>query len=594
MHLEAIDFLIIGLFFLITLLIGLWASKQAGQNFTEYFLAGGNMPWWLLGISMVATTFAADTPNLVTEIVRKDGIAGNWVWWAFLLSGMLTVFVYAKLWKRSGVLTDLEFYEVRYSGKPAAFLRAFRAIFLGIIFNCVIMANVILAGIKIANILLGINPETTIMAIAVVTVLYTMLGGLKGVIFTDFFQFVISLIGVIGAAVVVVNLPQVGSLKGLVTHPEIASKIEFFPNFNLPVSTYISAFLIPIAIQWWANWYPGAEPGGGGYIAQRMLSAKSESDATGATLLFNIAHYALRPWPWIIVALASMIVFPTLDSIQQAFPDLDPSLIKDDLAYPAMLTFLPAGLLGLVIASLTAALMSTISTHLNWGSSYITYDFYKRFINQDASDKQLVRVGRITTIALMVVASLLALQLKSALGAFNILLQIGAGTGLIYLLRWFWWRVNAFSEIAGMVSSLSLAIYFEIIMPAMNMTAPDFSVKLISGVVITSFVWLIVTLLTRPTASEKLEEFYQKVRPDGPGWKPTQAALKNKGIEVKQDHTLGAGILAMMLATLLVYAILFSTGWYLTGNTSKSLIGVVVAMACAFGLRKIWPKLKMS
>lgn len=439
MNVTAIDWGIIAAFFVISLLIGLFTAKQAGSSAKEFFLSGRNMPWWLLGVSMVATTFSADTPNLVTDIVRKNGVAGNWAWWAFLLTGMLTVFVYAKLWRRSEVTTDLEFYELRYSGKGAAFLRAFRAIYLGVFFNVVIMATVSLAAIKIGGVMLGLSPIQTLLIASIVTVVYSSLGGLKGVLLTDFFQFFIAMIGSFGAAYFILDLPEIGSLNNLLAHENVADKLNFLPDFTDP-NVYIPLFIMPIAIQWWATWYPGAEPGGGGYIAQRMLSAKDEKNAIGATLFFNIAHYAMRPWPWILIALSSLVIFPQISDLQAAFPDIPADKLGDDLAYSAMLTYLPTGLIGIVLASLIAAVMSTLSTHLNWGSSYIVNDFYLRFVKPEASDKELVSVGRISTVLLMALSALLALALSSALDAFNILLQIGAGTGLIFILRWFWWR----------------------------------------------------------------------------------------------------------------------------------------------------------
>ncbi len=472
MNLSTIDWVIIIAFFTVTMLIGIWASKKAGKSSKAFFLSGNDMPWWLLGVSMVATTFSADTPNLVTDIVRKNGVAGNWVWWAFLLTGMTTVFIYAKLWRRSGITTDLEFYELRYSGAPATFLRGFRSIYLGVFFNVMIMATVLLAGIKIGGVMLGMSPIQTVLLVSLVTVVYSSLGGLRGVILTDFFQFILSMIGMVAAAIYIVNLPEIGGLSKLISHPNVADKIDFFPDFtNLEVA--IPLFFVPIAVQWWSSWYPGAEPGGGGYIAQRMLSAKDEKDATKATLFFNVAHYALRPWPWILIALGSLIIFPDLSHIRDSFPNVDDSIIAHDLAFPAMLTLLPSGLMGLVIASLIAALMSTISTHLNWGASYIVNDFYGRFILKDETnaldslgetsasrEKKLVRVGRIATVALMILSAIFALALTNAMQAFNILLQIGAGTGLLFLLRWFWWRINAYSEIAAMISSLVIAIFF--------------------------------------------------------------------------------------------------------------------------------------
>ena len=462
MTLSTLDWGIIILFFALTLVIGIVVSRKAGTSTTEFFLSGRNMPWWLLGISMVATTFSADTPNLVTDIVRKNGVSGNWVWWAFLLTGMLTVFVYAKLWRKSGVVTDLEFYELRYSGKGAAFLRGFRALYLGVFFNIMIMASVCLAAIKIGSVLLGFTAIETLVIASTITVLYSSLGGLKGVVITDFFQFILAMGATFWATYYIIDLPQIGTLENLLTHPNVVPKLDFIPDFQQR-EVFITLFILPIAVQWWSVWYPGAEPGGGGYIAQRMLSAKDEKNAVWATLLFNFAHYALRPWPWILIALASLIIFPDIQSIQLAFPNIDPSIVKDDLAYPAMMTFLPAGLIGLIVASLIAAFMSTISSHLNWGSSYVVYDFYQRFVKPDASEKELVKIGRLSTVVLMIASALFALLLSNALEAFQILLQIGAGTGLLFIMRWFWYRINAYSEVTAMTVSFILALYFKLI-----------------------------------------------------------------------------------------------------------------------------------
>jgi len=504
MNLSTIDWLIILVFFTTTLLVGLYASKRAGKNVKEFFLSGRNMPWWLLGVSMVATTFSADTPNLVTDIIRNNGVAGNWVWWAFLLTGMATVFIYAKLWRRSEITTDLEFYELRYSGPEATFLRGFRAIYLGVFFNVMIMASVLLAGIKIGGIMLGLSPEHTVLIVSVITVIYSSLGGLRGVVMTDFFQFILSMIGMIIAAIYIINLPEIGSLQALVTHPNVSDKINFFPDFN-DLNVAVPLFFVPIAVQWWSIWYPGAEPGGGGYIAQRMLSTKNEKDAVKATLFFNAAHYALRPWPWILIALASLILFPELKDIKESFPNVDESILAHDLAFPAMLTKLPEGLVGLVIAALVAALMSTLSTHLNWGSSYVVNDFYLRFINEDASQSNQVRVGRFSTLILMILAAILALFLTNAIQAFNILLQIGAGTGLLFLLRWFWWRINAYSELSAMIISFIVAFYFEMIYDG----ALEPYQRMVIGVAITTVVWVAVTFITRPTAKSTLKDFYR-------------------------------------------------------------------------------------
>ena len=589
MALQGLDWGIVAAYFIVSLIIGLLVARQSGSSVAEFFLSGRNMPWWLLGVSMVATTFSADTPNLVTDIVRNNGVGGNWVWWAFLLTGMMTVFVYAKLWRRTGILTDLEFYEMRYGGKPASFLRGFRAIYLGLFFNVMIMATVCLAAIKIGNVLLGLDPWQTLLISSVITVAYTMVGGFKGVLFTDFFQFVLAMAGMVAAAIYLVNRPDIGGLSNLLAQPSVQSAMSIFPDWSQP-SSWVPIFLIPLAVQWWSSWYPGAEPGGGGYIAQRMLAAKNERHAMGATLLFNVTHYALRPWPWIIIALCSMIVFPTTADIAKAFPHVDPSIVRDDLAFPAMISFLPSGLLGLVVAALIAAFMSTIATHLNWGSSYIVNDFYGRFINQKADDKQLVKIARWTTLGLMIVASLVATQLTSALQAFNILLQIGAGTGLVFILRWFWYRINAWSEISGMVISFCVAIYFELIYTG-SMASHE---KLVMGVLLTTIGWITVTLLTRPESDEVLRKFYIQVRPHRLGW---NAWLK-KAPEIVAADKEGSGMLlelgAMLIGCLMVYGFLFGLGYWIYGDLLKMLISFGVAMISSWLLWKMWSKLSFA
>ena len=480
MTLTTLDYSFIIGFFAISIFIGVYVSRQSGQNSTEFFLSGRNMPWWLLGMSMVATTFSTDTPNLVTDIVRQNGVSGNWVWWAFLITGMLTVFVYARLWRKSGVATDIEFYELRYSGQAARFLRGFRAIYLGLIFNVLSMSAVSLAAIKIGEVMLGLSPIATIGIAALVTVIFSTLGGFRGVIYTDFLLFFVAMIGAISAAVVAVNHPDVGGLSNLLANDVVQSKMSILPDFN-DREALIMILIIPLAVQWWSSWYPGAEPGGGGYIAQRMLAAKDENHAIGATFFFNILHYALRPWPWILVALASLVVFPDLESIQSAFPNVSDDKLGHDLAYPAMLTFLPSGLLGLVLASLIAAYMSTISTHLNWGSSYIVNDVYKRFVKPEATEKELVNIGRISTVVMMILGAVLALYLTNAKQIFNIIIMFGAGTGLIFILRWFWWRINAWSEISAMFISGIVSIYFEF-MGGYPTTAPAWAKISNSGI----------------------------------------------------------------------------------------------------------------
>jgi solute:Na+ symporter, SSS family len=590
MNVTALDWGIIAAFFIISLGIGLFTAKSAGSSAKEFFLSGRNMPWWLLGVSMVATTFSADTPNLVTDLVRKNGVAGNWAWWAFLLTGMLTVFVYAKLWRRSEATTDLEFYEMRYSGKGAAFLRGFRALYLGLFFNVVIMATVSLAAIKIGGVMLGLKPYETLLIASIVTVLYSSLGGLKGVLLTDFFQFFIAMAGSFGAAYYILDLPEIGSLSNLLSHEVVSTKLNFLPDFSDP-NMYIPLFIMPIAIQWWATWYPGAEPGGGGYIAQRMLSAKDEKNAMGATLFFNIAHYALRPWPWILIALSSLVIFPNISDLQAAFPNIPVDKLGDDLAYSAMLTYLPTGLIGIVLASLIAAVMSTLSTHLNWGSSYIVNDFYLRFMKPEATDKQLVAVGRISTVLLMVLSAILALALSSALDAFNILLQIGAGKGLIFILRWFWWRINAYTEISAMAISFVVAIFFEVINPKVNwILIPENQsyLKLLYSVSITTVGWLLVTFLTQPEKDEVLLSFYRKVTPAAFGWKKV---LDRYPAEKQEQGQLPKEIGLMLTGTVMVYAALFSTGFFIYGNILAGSIAAVIAVVGGGVIISAWKKL---
>ncbi len=582
---------------MILLSIGFFASRNAGKTAADFFLSGRNMPWWLLGVSMVATTFSCDTPNLVTDLVRQNGVSGNWAWWAFLLTGMLTVFIYAKLWRRSGVLTDLEFYEIRYSGRLAAFLRGFRAIYLGAFFNIMVIATVSLALIKIGAVMLQWSAQQTLIIASVVVLLYATLGGLKSILLTDFFQFGIAMTGAVGAAIILLKLPEVGGLAGLIEHEAVIPKMNLLPDFS-DTNMVIILLIMPLAVQWWSVWYPGAEPGGGGYVAQRMLSAKNERGAMKATLLFNIFHYALRPWPWIIVALISLIVFPDLASLRSEFPDIDPDIIKNDFAYPAMLSKLPNGFLGLVVASLIAAFMSTTASQLNWGSSYIANDFYRRFLNPEATDKQVVMVGRIATVSLMILAALFALILQNALQAFNILLQIGAGTGLIYILRWFWWRINAYTEITGMVVSFMVAIYFEFIQPSTSVGELATHWELLIGVGITTVCWLTVTLLTKPAEKKTLRSFYALVHPGGPGWKKIIEEAEQDGQPIVTEKTKGwdvpTGILCMVLGSFSVYFALFATGYFIYGNIVAALSLSGATVAAVILLMRFWKKLKMN
>lgn len=592
MNLSNFDWTIIGLYFVFTLAVGIAVSRKAGNSTQEFFLSGRNMPWWLLGVSMVATTFSADTPNLVTGLVRENGVAGNWGWWCLLFSGMLTVFVYAKLWRRSEVMTDIEFYELRYSGKAAAFLRGFRALYLGLIFNVLVTGAVSLAAIKFGEIILGMPGWQTLLIAGGVTLAYSAIGGLKAVIVTDFVQFFLAMIGSVWACIYLINMEQVGGLTELLSNPSVTSKMDLIPDLSDP-NVWIPVLLVPLAVQWWASYYPGAEPGGGGYIAQRMFSAKSEKGAVSATLLYNLAHYALRPWPWILIALASIVVFPELSDIEEAFPALSADKLGHDVAYPAMLSYLPSGLMGLVAASLIAAFMSTMSTQLNLGASYLVNDFYQRFIKPEATEKELVSAARWFTVLSMVLGIGLGLALTDATQAFNLLLLLGAGTGLIYILRWFWWRINAMTEIVAMISSLIIAGYLTFIHDNTGLMPLEDWQKTVFGAILTTIVWIVATYVTPPTSDEKLIEFYQKIKPGGPGWKVViekanaqQVAIDGSGGQLPLE------LLCFLIGTFTVYAALFGTGYWIYGQTTPALIATVVTVIGVLFLFRSWGKLK--
>ena len=576
MTLSSIDWIIVGVYFAFSLAVGVWASKQAGEDTKSFFLAGRNMPWWLLGVSMVATTFSTDTPNLVTDLVRQNGVSGNWAWWAFLLTGMLTVFVYANLWRRSGVLTDIEFYELRYSGKAAAFLRGFRALYLGLVFNVLVMGSVSLAAVKFGEIVLGLPGWVTLAIACSITLAYSALGGLKAVIITDFVQFTLAMIGSMWGMFYILGLPEIGGLSSLITHGNVADKLALIPDLSDP-NVWVPVLLVPLSVQWWASYYPGAEPGGGGYIAQRMFSAKDESNAVGATFLFNVAHYALRPWPWILIALASLIVFPELSDIQKAFPNLPADKLGHDVAYPAMLTLLPSGLLGLVAASLIAAFMSTMSTQLNLGASYLVNDFYHRFIKPDASEKQLVTAGRLFTVVSIILGGGLGLVLTSAGQAFTLLLMIGAGTGMIYILRWFWWRINAYTEIVAMVSSIIIAGYFNF-----GESTLEGWQKIVIGAVLTTIVWIVATYLTPPDDDETLRNFVKKVNPGGPGWTKYSDGVSTEPWPVPK------GILSMIFGCVAVYGFLLGVGQLIYGEIGFGVLILGLGVFASFGLFKTW------
>lgn len=580
MELTTLDWIIIAGYFLLALAVGIWASKSSGQNAKSFFLAGRNMPWWLLGISMVATTFSTDTPNLVTGLVREQGVSGNWGWWAFLLTGMLTVFVYAKLWHRSGVMTDIEFYELRYGGKPAAVLRGFRALYLGLVFNVLVMGTVSLAAIKLGGILMGWPGWLTLLITGVITLAYSALGGLRAVILTDFVQFILAMIGSIWACMYILDLEAIGGLSAMLSHAEVAPKMSMLPDMT-DASQWVPILLVPLAVQWWASYYPGAEPGGGGYIAQRMFSAKDESHAMGATLLFNVAHYALRPWPWILIALASIIVFPDLASLQSAFPDIPADKVGHDLAYPAMLSLLPAGLLGLVAASLLAAFMSTMSTQLNLGASYLVNDFWVRFIRPDATDREQVNAGRLATVVSLLLGSGLGLVLTDAGQAFNLLLLIGAGTGGLFILRWFWWRINAWTELVAMLGSLLVAGYFTFFHDQWTGVELASHEKLVWGALLTTAVWLLATFFTPSESEATLKRFHDKVRPGGPGWKRFHSST-----DVSTEWNVPRGIASMLLGCTAVYAILLATGSWLYGESVQALwLGAVAVVSGAWLFR---------
>jgi SSS family solute:Na+ symporter len=582
MQLVPLDWVFVVVSIAISFLPALLLAKRAGTSTAEFFTSGRAAPWWLVGVSMVATTFSTDTPNLVTNLVRERGVANNWLWWAFLLTGMLTVFFYARLWRRSGVLTDLEFYEIRYAGTPARFVRGFRALYLGLFFNCIIMATVNLAAAKIANVILGWPMWQTLIICAVLNIAFAATSGLWGVLVTDFIQFGIAMGGSFAAAYFALKHPQVGGLSGLVSQIDVRT-LNLLPNFS-DWTLALTVLIIPLTIQWWSVWYPGAEPGGGSYIAQRMLASKSESDALKGTLFFNFAHYALRPWPWIIVALASMIVYPQLADIGLALPHVDRALIGHDMAYPAMLTFLPPGFLGLMVAGLLAAYVSTLSTHLNWGTSYLVHDFYRRFVNADASEKHYVMVGRIVTALLMILASALTFVLDTARASFELLMSVGAGTGLLYLLRWFWWRINAWSEIAAMASSFLIALGFFI--AQRNGAAIPAHVSLLLTVAATTVVWVTVTLITPPTDRPTLVSFYRLVRPAGPGWK----SVRDDAGAGPSPDSMPMSLLGWVLGCTFVYAGLFGTGSFLYGRTTQAFVWLAIFLVSGIALFRLLPR----
>ncbi|MFA5162614.1 MAG: sodium:solute symporter family protein [Elusimicrobiales bacterium] len=591
MRLEFIDWIIIAASLLVCFVPALLMSRRSGRDTSEFFASGRAVPWWLGGLSMVATTFASDTPNLVTDIVRRNGVAGNWVWWAFALTGVSTVFFYARLWRRSGVMTDLEFYELRYSGAAARAVRGFRAVYLGLLFNCLIMANVNLAACKIAGILFGIPRWQTLLFCGALNVAFAAHSGLWGVLVIDMIQFFIKMSAVIAAAYFALKLPQVGGLSGLVDKvsamrgPGGTHYLDMLPDFTGNWEMAFAVFVVPLAVQWWAVWYPGSEPGGGSYIAQRMLASKSEKDSLGAVLFFNVAHYVLRPWPWILVALASLIVYPELSDIQKAFPNLDPTLLGHDIAYPAMLKFLPAGFAGLMVGGLIAANSSTILTHLNWGASYLVHDFYRRFIRPGREEKHYVRAGRIATAGLFVCAGLLVFALDTAKDTFDIVLQVGAGTGLLYLLRWFWWRINAWCEVAAMVSSFLISVAFILLRRGYGVHFSSCS-QLVLTVCFTTICWLAAAYLAPATDRGTLISFFKLVRPAGPGWAGIRREAGLSESDLPGGGRLPLALLGWVSGCATIWSSLFAVGNFLYGRA-----GYGCAMLAVFitgGLTLLW------
>ncbi|MBQ6471801.1 MAG: Na+:solute symporter [Victivallales bacterium] len=598
LNLSFLDWAIVAAFFAITLGIGLSAAKLAGRSLAEYFVGGRSMPWWLLGFSMVATTFSTDVPNLVTNFVREKGVFGNWGWWAMLPSGMLTVFLYAKLWRRSGTITDLEYYEIRYSGKMAAWLRGFRAVYLGLFFNAIVMASVNLAAIKIGAAMLNLTPVQSILGAMVITAFFSAVSGLRGVLLSDFVLFVASMVGAIGAAVILLGLPEIGGLSGLMdklaASPELLRKTEVMGWSNK--ADFIAMFLIPITIVWWSVWYPGSEPGGGGFIVQRMLAAKNEEHAVGATLFFNVAHYALRPWPWILVALCSLIVYPDRASLVAAVGSVLPeSQIQSDVAYSLMLTRLPVGWVGLMVASLCAAYVSTQSTLVNWGASYLVNDFYGRFIQPRASERRLVNMGRICTVLLMVVSGVLSLFMESAMNNFNIILSIGAGTGLLFMVRWYWWRINAAAEVTAMVSSFVFALYFNLLHPCLFPNFPlSASENMIYAVALTTLCWVLAAIFGPRTDDQVLFDFVRKINPGGPGWNAVRLKATQQGVSLDNPNApaipLAPGILASFTSCLCVYALLIGTGDVIFGHWGRFVVQAVVALVSGVATYLVWKR----
>ena len=567
------DWTAVAVFFVALFAIAVLCSRRAGRDAQDFFLSGRSMPWWLIGISMCAASTSTNSANMFTEFIRNSSLGENWKWWAFLLTGMLTVFVYSRLWVRSGAKSDIEFYELRYSGRAAAFLRGFRAVYLGIVFNVITTGLVMLAAIKIGQTIFGVDQWTVIAVTAVASIVYSAVGGFRGAIYTDFFLFAVIMVGAVVGMYYALGHPAVGGFSAMMANPVVQSHLSFFPDIA-DTDLFVAVFAIPIAIQWWNVWYPGSEPGGGGYIVQRMLSAKSENHCVGGSILYQVVNYAIRPWPWYLTAFASLIVFPDLASLQKAFPNVNPALVKGDLAYPAMLTFVPNGWLGVVAASMMGALFSTVAAHLSMGSNYIANDFWKRFVRPQAGERELIVVGRATVVLLMALTAVLSPLLISAGAVFNLILQIGAGTGLIYLLRWFWMRINAWSEITAMAVSFVVAVFLQLVYPHLGLPPLLAWHRLLIVMAITTAAWVGVTFLTPPTDAVKRAAFQNKIRASG--------------------HDVAWGMLAMTVASAAIYALMFASGCWIYGRIASAAAMTAVAAVCGAGLVPILRQLRVG
>jgi len=610
MTLTLLDWLAIVGYLAITILLGFWFRKRSAKSVDDYFVSGRNVNWWLAGTSMVATTFAADTPLVVTGLVYAQGISGNWLWWGSLLSGMMTVFLFARLWRRSGLLTDVQFAEIRYSGKPAAFLRGFRAVYLGLLMNCVILGWVTKAMTSIVAVTLGgtpllltvgrwvsplggpwAGPDGPALAICVFflipfTGLYVSLGGLWGVLWTDLFQFVLKMSIVIAIAFYAVR--AVGGMSSLISRlsamqsaanpSNTGNPLAFFPSLSSGLTTEmlwtvpVVTFLVNIGMQWWAVWYPGAEPGGGGYIAQRIFSARDERQGLLSVLWFNVAHYAMRPWPWILTALCVIVLYPGL-----AHPETGYMLVMNN--------YLPHSMRGLAIAGFLAAFMSTVATQLNWGASYLVSDFYRRFLRPEASNAHYVMVSRLATVLLVIASAWVSVHLDSIASGWQVVMEVGAGTGAVYLLRWYWWRINAWSEISAMACSLAVTVTINWLHPFHGNSPVLFAKTAMSTTAITTLVWLAVTLLTPAEPTATLESFYRLVRPDVRGWRPIASSLEYSGqANIPPTHDLGRNLTAWILGCAMVYLCLFGTGKLLLHQPVLGSTLLALSAASAFAL----------